>query len=146
MRFLPSRRYVWMGLTVWGLAAATGWVALQYPWAILLLAFLLLLSSLLVFLGLRPPIATTEEHLLVGRRAIPWGEIRQVDRTSWRSPLVVHLGLSDGRRVHVFYAGDADCGGELLRQICRSARYAVIDGTDSARLIAAYPDAFPKEK
>jgi hypothetical protein len=85
-------------------------------------------AGLLLFLGLRPPIDVRGQHLVVGSRAIPWADIRRVDRTRWRRPLVVRLTLSDLSRVLVIYPADMESANGLLRHIRRSARMALIDG------------------
>jgi hypothetical protein len=89
---------------------------------------LLALSSLLVFLGLRPPIELREKSLVVGTRAIAWEEIRRVDRAGWESPLLVNLTLSDGSCLRLIYPGDLDSSNSLLRNIRRASRFALIEG------------------
>jgi hypothetical protein len=101
---------------------------MQWPPAILGAALLLASAGFLLFLGLRPPIDVRGQHLVVGRRAIPWADIRRVDCTGWRSPLVVCLTLSDSSRVLLIYPADRDSANGLLRRIRRSARVALIDG------------------
>ncbi|MCC7175849.1 MAG: hypothetical protein IT159_11695 [Bryobacterales bacterium] len=53
-RQVPSRFYVWAGLSLWLLAALAGWGALRWPPAIFGMSVLLLASLVLVLLGLRP--------------------------------------------------------------------------------------------
>ncbi len=117
-----------MGLAAWFMAAFSGWAALTWPMALLGLASFLACSAALAWLGLRPAIEVRNQHLVVGRRAVPWNEIRRVDRTGWRSPLVVRLTLSNLRHLLIVYAGSPESTSALLRQIRRSARYALIDG------------------
>ena len=117
-----------MGLAAWVMAALAGWAAIVWPPALALLALLLVCSSALVLMGLRPAIEVREQHLVIGSRAIPWIEIRRVDRTAWRSPLVIRLTLSDLSRVLVIYPGGPESSSRLLRQIRRAARQAHLDG------------------
>jgi hypothetical protein len=56
---------------------------------------------------------------------------------------LVHLGLADGRRLHLFYTGDSENGDELLRQICRSAQRAEIDGRPNEEVRPVRPSPFP---
>ena len=114
-RYLPSRSYVWMGLAAWLVAALAGWGVTVWPPAIVVLALALACSSLLVLAGIRPAIEVRDQHLVIGSRAIPWSEIRRVDRTHWRSPLVVRLTLADLSRVLVIYPGDPESSSRLLR-------------------------------
>jgi hypothetical protein len=127
-RYLPSRRYLWGGITAWGLAAVSGVFAIEWAPALIAVILFLISSGLLVFLALRPPVEIRESHLIVGKRAIPWGEIRRVDRTGWRSPLVVRLTLSDDTRMVLIHPGDLDSANSLLRQLRRHSREALIDG------------------
>lgn len=139
-RYLPSRRYFWAGLVAWILAALSGWVAMDWTPAAAAFVIFLLSSGILVFLALRPPIEIRETHLLVGNRAIPWSDIRRVDRTGWLSPLIVHLTLFDDSRLTIVYPGDLDRAHSLLRQLRRHAREALIDGVPHRQF---WGDALP---
>ena len=99
-------------------------------WAPAQVAAALFLASAGVFLyfAFRPPVEICETHLAIGRRHIPWVEIRRLDRTGWLSPLVVHVTLHDSRRIRLVYPGDIDSANSLLRHLRRHAREALIDG------------------
>lgn len=126
--YSPSRHYLSAGLIALGLAGFSGWIAMQWAPAYIA-AFLFVASAvLLIVLALQPPIQVCDEHLAIGKRIIPWSEIERLDRTSWISPLVVHLGLTGKRRLLLVYPGDVDSGKSLLRHLRRCARGAVIDG------------------
>jgi hypothetical protein len=77
---------------------------------------------------MQPAIEVYEHHLAIGKRVIPWTDIRRLDRTSWTFPLVVQLTLAGDRKVVVVYPGDIDSGKSLLRHLRRCARNALIDG------------------
>ena len=124
----PSRRYFWTGLAALAVTALSGWRAFVWHPSLLVAIPSLLTAVALLFLSLRPPIELCAEHLLIGRRAIRWSDIRRVDRGGWRVPLVVRLTLSGGRRVLLIYPGDLDSSDSLLRHIRRSARIAMIEG------------------
>lgn len=109
-------------------AAFSAWCGLNWPPAFIPCALFLATAILLGFLALRPPIEIHETHLAIGKRLIPWADIRRLDRTGWVSPLIVNLTLFDNRRVLVIYAGDLDSANSLLRHMRRSAREALIDG------------------
>lgn len=127
-RYLPSRRYLWAGLAAWGLAALSGWFAVNWAPAILVVLLFLATSGLLVYLALRPPIEIRDSHLIIGNRAISWSDIRRVDRTGWVSPLIVRITLADDSRVLLVYPGDLDAANSLLRHLRRYSREALIDG------------------
>src|ERR1035438_10608472 len=96
-RYLPARHYLWFAIAALALAGFSTWRALAWApnsWPGMVLAFLpavlfVLTASLLLVLAFRPPIEVHEGYLSIGRRAIPWMDIRRLDRTGWVSPLVV---------------------------------------------------------
>ena len=91
---------------------------------------------------LRPAIEIHESFLAVGRRVIPWAEIRRVDRSGWNAPLAVHLTLLDDQRVLILYPGELDSCGSLLRHLRRYSRLALLDGV-SYREFWGEPPANP---
>jgi hypothetical protein len=127
-RYLPARGYLWAGLALTILAAYSGWKASLVHPAIFAFVPLTLVAGICLFLGLRPPIELRPEHLVIGRRAIRWADIRRVDRFRLRSPLVVRLKLAGGAQVVVIYPGKLDSANSLLRHIRRSSRQALIEG------------------
>jgi hypothetical protein len=127
-RYIPSRHYMWAGFVAWGLAALSGWVAVNWTPALIALGLFLGSSGIMVFLALRPPIEIREKYLVIGNRAIPWGDIRRLDRTGWISPLIVRITLFDDSRILLIYPGDLDSANSLLRHLRRFAREALIDG------------------
>jgi hypothetical protein len=87
------------------------------------------LSALvLAAVTIRPVIEIYETHLAVGRRVIPWRDVRRVDQTGWNTPLVVILTLKDRQRIHLLYSGDLDSSTSLLRHLRRFSREALLDG------------------
>jgi hypothetical protein len=77
---------------------------------------------------IRPVIEIYETHLAIGRRTIPWRDVRRVDQTGWNTPLVVILTLRDRQRIHLLYSGDPDSSNSLLRHLRRFSREALLDG------------------
>lgn len=128
MRFVPSRQHLSAGLVALAFAAVSGWCAFEWAPAAIPAVLLLLSSGLLIFLAMRPPIEIHEKYLAVGKRMVPWPEIRRVDRSGWVSPLVVYLTLEGGRRTVLIYPGDLESANTLLRQLRRRSREALIDG------------------
>jgi hypothetical protein len=127
-RYLPSRHYLSAGFIALGLGAFSTWVGFRWTPAFLPAVLFFVSAAVVLLVALQPPIEIHETHLKVRRRAIPWGQIRRLDRTGWVSPLVVHLTLLDGDRVLVIYPGDLDSANNLLRHLQRYAREALIDG------------------
>lgn len=128
MRYTPSRQYLTAGLVSAGLAVISAIFATE--WMIALVgAILFLLSAVAVMLlAFRPTIEIQEQFLVVGRRAIPWADVRRVDRTGWISPLAVFVTLVNDERLLLVYPGDLDAANSLLRHLRRHAREALIDG------------------
>lgn len=127
-RYLPSRHYRYAAVAAIGLAAFSGYFGLNWAPAFIPSALFLLSAAALAFLGFQPAIELHEEHLAVGRRIIPWLEIRRLDRTGWVSPLLVQITLSDDTRCLLIYPGDLDAANSLLRHLRRNSRLALIDG------------------
>ena len=82
----------------------------------------------LLLVTLRPAIEIHETHLAVGRRVIPWSDIRRIDQTGWNAPLAVHLTLAGRQKLLLFYPGDFDSSARLLRHLRRYSRLALLDG------------------
>jgi hypothetical protein len=65
----------------------------------------------------------------VGKRIVPWMDIRRLDRPgNWLSPLIVRITLFDDSRMILIYPGDLDSCNSLLRHLRRLSRDALIDG------------------
>jgi hypothetical protein len=127
-RYSPSRNYRIAGLVALVFAGFSAWFAWNWPMAWVPAALFLASGALILALAFQPAIEIHESHLGVGKRAVPWSEVRRLDRTGWISPLVVHITLSNDRRFLLIYPGDLDSSNSLLRQLRRMAREALIDG------------------
>jgi hypothetical protein len=127
-RYLPARHYLWLGITAVVLAVFSAWVGWQSPLAFIP-AFLFLLTAAFLFLmASRPAIEVHEGYLSVGKRMIPWIDIRRLDRTGWISPLIVRITLFDDSRLMLVYPGHLDSCNSLLRHLRRLSRDALIEG------------------
>lgn len=144
-RYVSSRRYLLMALFALAGAAISAGAAVRWPSmlipAVICAAVVALLGSCLLVLALRPAIEVHEAHLVIGRRAIPWGEIRRLDRTGWTAPLAVYLTLSDGSRLLLVHPGEPDSAGTLLRNLRRYSRQALLDGVPYAQFWGEGPAA-----
>jgi hypothetical protein len=76
----------------------------------------------------RPAVEIHETCLLIGRRRIPWADIRSLDRRGWPAFLIVRIGLVDRSRLLLVYPGELDSANSLLRHLRRYSREALIDG------------------
>ncbi|HWB86576.1 MAG TPA: hypothetical protein VG675_20705 [Bryobacteraceae bacterium] len=128
-RYLPARHYLWFGIAAVVLAGLSAWVGWDWAPAALLPAVLFLLTGVVLFLlAFRPAIEIHEGYLHIGKRIVPWMDIRRLDRTGWLSPLVVRITLFDDCRILLIYPGDLDSCNSLLRHLRRLSRDALIDG------------------
>lgn len=127
-RYLPARHYLWFGLTAVALAGFSGWLGQDWAPAFIPAALFLATAAVLLAMAFRPAIEIHEGRLQVGRRRIPWMDIRRLDRTGWISPLIVRITLFNDSRLLLIYPGDLDSCNSLLRHLRRLSRDAMIDG------------------
>jgi hypothetical protein len=138
--------YLSAGISALAMAAFSAWCASRWAPAIIPAVLLVFSSALALFLAFRPTLVLTADSLRIGRRLIPWSDIRALDRTGWISPLLVHITLADSSRILLIYPGDIDSTNSLLRGLRRSAREARIDGVPYSQFWGepARPDAAPR--
>lgn len=127
IRYPAARQHFWFGLIALGIAIFSGWVAWQWPYAWISAALAFATAVFLFFLASCPKIEVYESQLKVGRRSVPWVQIRRLDRIA-QAPLIVKLTLVEGRRMFLVHAGGQDGSISLLRQLRRYSREALIDG------------------
>jgi hypothetical protein len=129
-RYLPAPHYRWFGLTAIVLSGGCAWFAFEFEFRLALIpaGLFLLTAALLLGLGFSPAVEIHEGYLAIGKRVIPWMDIRRLDRTGWISPLVARITLFDDSRLTLVYPGDLDACNSLLRHLRRLSRDALIDG------------------
>lgn len=127
-RYTPARHYLMFGIAAAGLAVFSAWLGLGWAPAFIPAALFVLSSTALLLLAFRPAIEIHEGYLAVGKRVVPWMDIRRLDRTGWISPLIVRMTLFDDSRLILIYSGDLDSCNSLLRHLRRLSRDALIDG------------------
>lgn len=127
-RYLPARHYFYFGISALALAIFSGWLGVSWAPAFVPAALFVLTAGLMLLLAFRPPIEVQDPYLRIGKRMIPWIDIRRVDRTGWLSPLAVRLTLYDDTRLILVYSGDLEACKGLLRTVRRMSRDALIDG------------------
>jgi hypothetical protein len=127
-RYTPARHYLTFGLVAVGLAGFSAWLGFEWRPAFIPAALFLLSAGLLLGLAFRPAVEIHEGYLGVGKRIVPWMDIRRLDRTGWVSPLIVRMTLFDDSRMILIYPGDLDSCNSLLRHLRRLSRDALIDG------------------
>jgi hypothetical protein len=128
-RYEPARHYVSFGAVALALTGCSVWLGLWLGWppAFVPAGLFLVTAAVLLALAFRPVIKVFDDHLEIGKRLIPWQDVRRVDRTGWISPLVVKLTLYDEEPVVLVYPGEVDCCKHLLRTLRQMATGATID-------------------
>ncbi len=128
-RYEPARHYVSFGAVALALAACSVWLGVWLGWppAFVPAGLFLVTAGVLLTLGLRPVVKVFDDHLEIGKRPIPWHDIRRVDRTGWISPLVVRITLYDDETIVLIYPGEVDCCKHLLRTLRQMSTGATID-------------------
>lgn len=126
-RYRASPYFRVAGFVALAIACFSAWVALRWPYAWIAVALALASASLIFLIAFGPRIEVFDSHLKLGKRPIPWAQIRRVDR-QLAVPLIVRLTLVDKARVFVVHAGDSASSHSLLRQLRRYSREALIEG------------------
>lgn len=126
-RYRASRQFFWFALIALAIAIFSAWIALRFPYAWISAGLAFATSIVIFLLAACPKIEVYETQLKVGRRNIPWAQIRRLDRIAL-VPLVVRLTLVENKHVFLVHAGDPEAANSLLRQLRRHSREALIDG------------------
>jgi hypothetical protein len=127
-RYLPAKHYLWLGAAAVVLSGVFAWLAATVTLTYIAAALALITAVFLFAMAFRPAIEIHEGYLSIGKRIIPWMDIRRLDRTGWISPLIVRVTLFDDARLVLIYPGDLDSCNSLLRHLRRLSRDALIDG------------------
>jgi len=127
-RYLPAKHYLWLGSAAVVFAGICAWFAGTIALAYVPAGLFLATAGFLFAMAFRPAIEIHEGYLAIGKRIIPWMDIRRLDRTGWISPLIVRITLFDDSRFILVYPGDLDSCNSLLRHLRRLSRDALIDG------------------
>jgi hypothetical protein len=126
-RYAVPRHYAWAGIAALVLSGFSAWLAWTYPPCWIAAGLFLLSAGAVFFLASRATVEVHESHVQIGGTAIPWKQIRRLDRSA-STPLVVRLTLADKSRHLIIYPGEAETSSGLLRNLRRYAREALIDG------------------
>ncbi len=128
-RYEPARHYLGFGAAAVVLAGCSGYLGWRYSHLAFVAAALFLATGVFLFcMAFRPAVEIHEGYLAIGRRIVPWMDIRRLDRTGWVSPLVARITLFDDSRFLLIYPGNLDACNSLLRHLRRLCRDALIDG------------------
>lgn len=126
-RYRVPGHYIWAGVAAVGLTGFSAWLALTWPLCWIAAGLFFVSAIVVLYFASRPAVEIYDSHVKVGRTAIPWKQIRRLDRSA-NVPLMVRLTLSDKSKVLVVYPGDPNSSSGLLRSLRRHPREALIDG------------------
>lgn len=133
-RFVSARYYLWFGLAAAAFAGLFGWLGWNWmPVTYWAAGVFVLTAALLLAMFFRSAIEVHEGYFSVGKRIVPWMDIRRLDilrldRAGWISPLIMRVTLFDDSRFTLIYPGEIDDCGSLLHNLRRLSRDALIDG------------------
>jgi hypothetical protein len=133
-RFSRSKRFVLLfafaifGALVSAFVASVGLLGPAWPPAWIACGLFVLTGIPLGWLALCPSISIHETHIAIGRRTIPWPEIRRIDQTQWNCPLAVRLTLARKGSLLMVFPGEPREAADLLGYLRQYARGALIDG------------------
>ncbi len=119
--------YRWAGIIALALTAFSAWVSFRSPLCWIATGLFLASAIVVLYFASRPSIEIYDSHVKIGRTAIPWKQIRRLDRSA-NVPLMVRLTLADKSKTLVVFPGDPNTSSGLLRSLRRHAREALIDG------------------
>jgi len=126
-RYRVPRHYAWAGLVALAISGFSAWLSLKSPLCWVATGLSLITAALVLYLASRPTVEIFETHIRIGRTAIPWKQVRRLDRSA-HTPLMVRLTLADKSKHMVIYPGDPESSSGLLRNLRRYSREALIDG------------------
>ncbi|HVX67453.1 MAG TPA: hypothetical protein VHA11_12660 [Bryobacteraceae bacterium] len=127
-RYVPSRHYLYAGLAAVLLGTFSVWCAWTWTPALVASALFFPTALFLFVLWRQPAVEIHETYLAIGRRRIPWADIRALDRRGWPAFLILRITLVDRSRLVLIYPGELDSVNSLLRHLRRYAREALMDG------------------
>ena len=126
-RYVPARHYGSFGSVAMALSGFSGWLGLSWTPAFCVALLFFVIAATVLALAFLPAIKVCDAHLEIGKRIIPWQDVRRIDKTGWISPLVVKLTLYDEEKVMLVYPGELERCKYLLRTLRQMATGAVID-------------------
>ncbi len=81
-RYAVPRQYAWSGLVALLLSGFSAWLSWTYPLCWIATGLFLASAGVVLYLASRAPVEVHESHVQIGRTAIPWKQIRRLDRSA----------------------------------------------------------------
>ena len=80
-RYLPAKHYLWLGAAAVVFSGLCAWFATSIALAFVPATLFFVTAIFLFAMALRPAIEIHEGYLSIGKRIVPWMDIRRLDRT-----------------------------------------------------------------
>jgi hypothetical protein len=126
--YSPSRVYARAGWIALAGTAVCILCGLRAPLALIPGGLCSLTAIVLFWLSSRPVIKMGETQFNIGDRAIAWREVREINTTRLRSPLVLSLKLTNSRKKMLIFPGEPLRTAHLMANLRRNAQLATFDG------------------
>lgn len=126
--FLPSRLYARVGWAALAGSLVCVLCGFRAPLAFIPGVLCAVTSAGLFWLAARPGIEIAENQFNIGERVIAWREVREVNRSRFLSPLVIHLKLTNSRRKVLIFPGEPERIERLMFQLRKNSQFATFDG------------------
>jgi hypothetical protein len=126
--YLPSRLYpriAWVALAGALICALCG---LRAPLAFIPGFLCAVTAAFLYWLWKQPPVRLAETQFNIGKRAIAWREVRQINTPRFVSPLILDLKLTNSRHKWLIYAGEPQQIEKLMWKLKKNSFMATFDG------------------
>ncbi len=125
--YQPSRMFSRAGWAALAGSLVSVLCGLRAPLALIPAFLLLVTAAALWWLATRPTIRISLTQFSIGRRAVAWREVREIN-SKFTSPLVLKLKLTNARRKTLVFPGEPERIARLMYQLRRNSYLATFDG------------------
>ena len=125
--YQPSRMYSRAGWAALAGSVVCVFCGLRAPLAFIPGVLCAATAAALFWLAVRPAIRISPTQVNIGERAIAWREVREIN-SSFTSPLVLKLKLTNRRRKLLIYPGEPEKIARLMYQLRKGSYLATFDG------------------
>ena len=126
--YQPSRLYARAGWLAIAGSVVCILCGLRAPLSYIPGALCAVTAGLLFWLNARPVIRVGENQFTIGERAIAWREVREINSSRFKSPLVLWLKLTNSRKKLLIFPGEPARIAHLIGLLRKNAQFATFDG------------------
>jgi hypothetical protein len=124
----PSRLYARAGWLAVAGSVVCILCGLRAPLSFIPGALCAITAGFLFWLNARPVIRVGENQFTIGERAIAWREVREINSSRFKSPLVLLLKLTNSRKKLLIFPGEPARIAHLTALLRKNAQFASFDG------------------